>query len=182
MNYKPRPKIILYVLAAIFVLIVVADAVFYFIIRERAETVQALRQDFYTNNAESYNLFKIERDTTRFNELENSLRGVFLPEKEIISFIESIEQLGLDQNVIVTIKAVDVADSVAESTNSTYGTFSATFTVSGAWVDVSDFIRIIETLPYYARISSLDLDSTTTKQGVTWNAAIALSVAVLLDN
>ena len=99
----------------------------------------------------------------------NALDAAFLHLEDAVPFVTLLETIAAQNNVTISIQA----DSISNSTATKQAEFN--LTITGTLAHVMQFIKQIESLPYFTDISSLTLSTKNTQV----EAIINLSVLAL---
>lgn len=118
--------------------------------------------------------FEIKEMVGFLNEAKDQIEEterLFLPrkEQEIVSFIEKIEQLGLDVGVSLSMSNL----SVDNRDSSTF--LGVNIDIHGEWERVTEAVALLELMPYRVSIDRLDL-----RYGDNnWSSSLTLSVLMI---
>jgi Tfp pilus assembly protein PilO len=175
---KTNTKKILTVVIIIFVLVFLFDALYFSFLDNKALEVFNLHKIFYGEYSQNHTAANLEEKLADLDSKELLISGLFLPEEKIVNFIDELETIGTNNNVVVEIKNVDASGLVDKETNKkkTYADLSITMNAVGDWNSIYKFANLMENLPYYSNVESINLTSGTEERSDYWNAEINIKV------
>jgi hypothetical protein len=106
------------------------------------------------------------------------LDSYFLTEAGIATFLEEIEMLGEDANVLVNIDSVDVRGSEDEEISDV---LDVALDVSGNWVSLFHYLSLMESLPLALTVekSAMSISGSGEEGSVDWKGSFDITVAIL---
>lgn len=133
------------------------------------------------SKAQSNELIAIETNIRSTVLNKEKLNSFFVSRDGIIAFIENLEALMKQSNVIGEVKDVSDKISVAGPNGATYFDFTVSF--YGNWSSITQYLALIENLPYLISIESLNLSygaiegaNKVDKSNNVWKAILSLKV------
>ena len=91
--------------------------------------------------------------------------GLFIPADQPVTFIESVESLGVQAGSSVALSAIS-ADSLDGAAAGTIGDAHVHLDAHGSWASVMRTLMLAEVLPYKTQIDQIHLDESTSGDGM----------------
>lgn len=175
---KTKTKKILVAMIIILVLVFLANAFYFNFIHSKSLEISDLHQTFYEEYSQNHSAANLEEKLLDLSSKESLISDLFLSEQKIVNFIGELENIGSSNNVVVEIKTVDASGLVDKETNKkkTYADILITINAAGDWDSIYKFARLMENLPYYSSVDSINLTSSSADGKILWNAEIVISV------
>ncbi len=109
-------------------------------------------------------------------ESEQKIDLIFLKKEEIISFIETLENLGKKTSVSVKLSSVRVGEGKEEKP-------SLSLELEGEFKQIFNYLLLMENLPYQIIIDDLDLRAGgISEEKKFWSARVGIKVASFINN
>lgn len=109
----------------------------------------------------------LEKKMSELKEIDNKIAGFFVNTSRIDTFVEYLENIGVDNNVVMTVNSVDSLKN--DKTKVIVG-----LNMTGDFSNLMKIIAILENSPYYVKISSSYLNKEIEDDRIT--------VAAVVDN
>lgn len=124
------------------------------------------------HNTQKASYDRLEQITNDSQADRAEIQSYFLQkESDSIDFLNHVESLALTAGVALE---TDSLKDITEKGGAKW--IQATFSFSGNRENVENFIRILETLPYVARVTNIEMGA---QSSVLWNAVVVMQVQVL---
>jgi hypothetical protein len=135
------------------------------------QKVQKMDKDQIAKSKELFDHSKPNRDF---------LESLFVPKKDIVSFIESIESVGDSTGAVVEITSIGEVNDELEP-DSVVGILKAHVQAKGTWSQVSKVLVMLETMQKSVTLDKLRLDKVadTQKDSGQWNISVDIIVNTL---
>lgn len=104
------------------------------------------------------------------------LSSFFVTEESVVVFIETLEMLGRDADVRVTIATVDAEDKASDDR---IGSVRVRLVAVGAWRDVVHFTALIDSLPFATTVSAASFDQPSAEKKDEWRGSFTLRVGLI---
>jgi len=157
------------------ILIVLATSVFgvmVYQVRAQGERLTEQIAILAAHNTQKASYDRLEQITNDSQADRVEIQSYFLQkESDSIDFLNHVESLALTAGVALE---TDSLKDIAEKGGTKW--IQATFSFSGNRENVENFIRILETLPYVARVTNIEMGA---QSSVLWNAVVVMQVQVL---
>ncbi|HQT82790.1 MAG: hypothetical protein B7W98_00195 [Parcubacteria group bacterium 20-58-5] len=161
------PLFHLIVASVICAVAVIGYGVWYAAIETKSAAVASLESQIATKTEAASRIASARASLAEISGDETTLQGYFVPESGVVSFINTLEELGKAQGAAVSVLSVSTSGTKARPTLTlaltTKGTFDAVMRTVGA----------IEYAPYDLSFSTLALGQDTANN---WHAAVNLVV------
>jgi type II secretory pathway pseudopilin PulG len=157
------------------ILIVLATSVFgvmVYQVRAQGERLTEQIAILAAHNTQKASYDRLEQITNDSQADRAEIQSYFLQkESDSIDFLNHVESLALTGGVALE---TDSLKDITEKGGTKW--IQATFSFSGNRENVENFIRILETLPYVARVTNIEMGA---QSSVLWNAVVVMQVQVL---
>jgi hypothetical protein len=163
---------------AVFVLVFLFDALYFSFVDDKALDVFELHKLFYGEYSQNHTAANLKEKLEDLNLKGQLISDAFLSEEEVVNFIDELENIGRNNNVVVEVKNVDASDLIDKETNKKklYGDLAILMNVTGDWNFVYNFTKLIENLPYHSNIKSVNFTSSSVERETFWKAEISIDV------
>lgn len=170
----------LFIAAATITVIFIAFAVvFQLHVSSFALEIESLKTQI-SENEDTANVVSIKRNIDNVSRYSDILRAYSIEEESAIAFIESLERLGAENDVVLLVQKVDMTDKTSklkefkeDGTESisdvrSHGELNLVFTAEANWTSLMEFLILLQNVPYNTAITDLKI---TSKSGVGANGS-----------
>lgn len=116
---------------------------------------------------------------TETSEMRSELAGYLLASDDPIDFLNLLEQMGQEANVLLTVVSLSREEPVvAKGTNNDIQApqVRVALLVEGAWENIYHLLALLETMPYSLSIDRVHVTEEKTETGFVWSGQIGISV------
>lgn len=183
---KMTSKKILFVTLQFFAIALSGAIIFQLKVNDQIAEIESLQRQI-SENEDTANVVTIKRDIDNVTKYSDILEAYSIDEDSAISFIETIEALGRQKGIELTVQNVDVEDKMSElkeqqvdgteSTSSvrTHGELTVVLGANSGWTSLMEFLILLQNVPYNTYISDLKISSARTATGApSWLATMQL--------
>lgn len=137
-----------------------------------SESITILESTIDTRSLEEEQLRSAER-LLEATEIERAvLAALFVTEESVVSFIETIESLGRDAGVEITIASVETEEMAVDNK---IGSVRIRLAAVGEWRDVVHFGMLIDALPFVVNILTAEFERSDSR----WQSTFTLRVEMI---
>lgn len=184
MSLVHKTKKILILCIILNLLIWAAFAFFFLKIRTQTNRISDLTSEVGVDIDRDKNLRTTKAMLDENEVAISQLDSYFVKSDGVVDFINSLESMGNKNGVSINISSVSVESDV-KAKATLYETLRLKIEISGTWANVTNFIAILENLPYGVNISQVSLVSVPSalsdsgKGSVSWRGAVDFGVLKL---
>jgi Tfp pilus assembly protein PilO len=161
-NNKTKKMTIL--LVCIFTLLLIGFVFWYFQLISFAQNIRENKNLYDQEVKDTQLILEIEKEQGKADEIQNFLDSLIIEEEGAVEFIEYIESLANRAGVSLEIQNFDILPKEKELEENLKMKLSAV----GSWSQVNHFILMMENLPYYIFLESMNLRANQTESGSYW--------------
>jgi hypothetical protein len=116
---------------------------------------------------------QLERELAATKEDREELRGLLLPQGEVINFLSLVETLGISSGTEVTTASINVVDTLP-----ILDTLSIHIKATGSQEGVLHVLALLETLPYASKVTQARLQAAEGGSSTLWTGEFTLELAL----
>ena len=149
-NFRKFKKVPLFIAVGFLALSVMLLLFVYKEMKENEALTEGANMEWQKENMRREELRSLERSLREIQNEKNLVEARFAQSSNVVPFLDSLESLAKESGARSEVVSVDIAKESEELLISlkTKGSFDATY----------KFIRLLETSPYYIKISSFDIE------------------------
>lgn len=132
-----------------------------------------IKKEIITESATARNLSDTKKKISELMIIDERINSILIQEDKIVNFISMVEQQSEELGVSIRIQKVDF-NGFDDVNNKQLGELEMNFQVDGTWQQVTNFLNVVESLPYVVNIESLRLSTANIEGVVGWTANFVL--------
>lgn len=169
MSTYQKSKKIMIVVATIFVVMLIAHVLAFFYFQNKIiETVELNNSINQTVN-QNFSLFSTKKQIEELKNKEALIDKLFLDKKEVVSFIENVEKMGVDSGVELTVENVGFKEDQKPTP-----TIDLSIRAQGSLQQTIGLLDKIENIPQYTKFLAMKLEKTTNGKSEYWVLNLSL--------
>lgn len=139
-------------------------------IKEERESVDSIREQLSLYERRIESVKELEKILSDTSSQQAEIKSVFLDKESIVNFIEELEYLSENGNLVLDMKGVNMPDD--ENLINEKPSFS--FSVSGAFADIYRYVALLENDRYHMNFEKVFIQKA--QGGDVWEANIELQL------
>lgn len=173
-----KTKTLFIPIALVTLISIVIPVMLFFFIYNKKNSIDEITIKIKEEQGKTLQVQKMLSVLSQTKQFRETVSQYLLSDNTIVDFIETVESIGKETGVVVTISGL-VAD---DSTNAPVGTINkvkARIDGKGKWVDILKFATLIESMPYKVSLSNISLrqDGMTEKSKTpSWNISFQIEI------
>lgn len=155
----------------ILIAVLIIDFVLIYKIDKKYDEIVESKKSIVSESSRFNSLTDVKNKTQELTKIQNRIDDILISESNAVSFIGLIEDIAEQSGSTMNISKADFKDSEDEDD---LGALDLTFKVTGSWEEVTNFLKMIESLPYLININSVRFSVIQSEEGSVWSVDFGL--------